>query len=115
MKKLLRVSAALARIGTRHVLVSAEITEAEHFLDLAVPNDRKLWGIEVPKLLRGLDPQASDANIKSAVTYAIKQNLPRLIKEHGARINVKPKDIEGFFRDRMDEIREMFDTAQGKR
>lgn len=107
-------SAALSSLGIKHVVVSAS-SEAENFLDLAVTNDYKLWMVELPKLLRGLDPKATDANLQGATTQAIKQELPRLQREHGTRMKFTKEDYAGFFRDRKEEIREIFDTVQGRR
>lgn len=108
-------SASLSKLGIKHVVVSADVSEAENFLDLAVPNDYKLWMQEIPKLLRGLDPKATDANIKASITYAIKKELPRLQRENGTKLKFTSQDFEGFFRDRMDEVREVFDHVQGRR
>lgn len=112
MRDLYRASAALSAKGMKHVMVIAgEPSQAETFLDLAVPNDYELWGKEIPKILKGLDPKATDSNIKSALQYVIKNHLPRLFREHGTKYTIKQGDWEGFFRDRIDEIREMFNTA----
>ena len=110
-KQLQAISAVLKGRGVDHVLVLASsIGDAERFLDLALPNDYLLWGHLVPKALQKLDSSASDAAIRVTVENLAKKELARISKEHGVRTQPSKKDWDGFFRDRIGELREMFDS-----